>query len=44
VRNVGESRLPRQPAVAAIVALKRERNRVRLRVAKEEMVPPPLLL
>jgi len=43
VRNVGESGLPRQPAVAAIAALKRE-WRVRVRVAKEGMIPPPLLL
>jgi len=42
VRNVGESGLPRQPAVAAIAALKRE-WRVRLRVAKEGMIPPLLL-
>ena len=36
VRNVGESGLPLQHW--------KERNRVRLRVAKEGMIPPPLLL
>jgi len=43
VRNVRKSELPRQQAVAVMAALK-ERNGVRLRVVKEKMIPPPLLL